>query len=120
MPHATKIVEFTVRARDELAKLANDNAPPEAAEAIQELMKAVLHPAVHPQEGGGGDRPLNDRELAALGTMIEYQADEFGVLSRLITLAVEIVFEVDHLAELRWTQFDEVMHYLVHLPGHRS
>jgi hypothetical protein len=120
MPKTAKISEFTTCARDELAKLANDNAPPEAAEAIHELMKAVLHPAAHPAESGDDDRPLDDRELSAIGTIIKYQANEFGVLSRLITLAVEIVFDVNNIAELRWTEFDAVVHYLVHLPGRHS
>ena len=66
------------------------------------------------------DRPLDDRELWAIGMMIECQADEFGVLSRLVTLAVEIAFEVNDLTGLRAAQFDAVMSYLAHLPGHRS
>jgi len=119
MPQADKISEFTTRARDELAKLANDNAPPEAAEAIRKLMQAVLHPAGQATDSYGGDRPLDDRELWAIGMMIECQADEFGVLSRLVILAVEIAFEVDDLTVLRAAQFDAVMSYLAHLPGHR-
>jgi hypothetical protein len=116
MQYTAKIAEFTTRARDELAMLANDNQPPEKAGKVQRLIQTVLGPQPPRQPiERGGDRPLNDAELCAVRRLIDYQADEFGVMARLITLAVEIAFEADDLMALRAAQFDAVMWYLVHL-----
>jgi hypothetical protein len=110
-----KIAEFTARGRDELAALANDNQPPAKAKRVSRLMDIVLDPAQFPPVICGTDRPLNDAESRAVHALIDYQADELGVFSRLITLAVEIAFEVDDLVELRADEFDAVVRYLVFL-----
>jgi hypothetical protein len=121
MPNSTagkniaKIAEFTARGRDELAALANDNQPPEKAKRVSRLMDIVLDPAHHAPGDFDADRRLNHAERCAIQTLIDYEADEFGVFSRLITLAVEIAFEVDSLAALRAAQFDVVIRYLVHI-----
>jgi hypothetical protein len=115
MPRSTKISEFKKGARAELAKLANDNAPPHAAEAIKVLMAVVLTANGRPALAGAGDRLLHQGELNALRALIDWQADQFGVFSRLIVLAVEIAFDADNLAQLRARDFDAVMSYVVHL-----
>jgi len=117
MPRSTKISEFTSRARDELAQLANDNAPPAAADAVRELMNVVLNPGSAPAGRPAGDRPLNEAEMRTVRSLIAYQGDQFGVFNRLIELAVEIAFDVDGLADLRAAQYDALVIYLVHLPS---
>ena len=118
MSNATKISEFTSRARAALAKAANENNPPATAEAIRKLMAAVLGPIDRLAISViTGDQPLNGIELQGLHQAIDWKAYEFGVTSRLIQLAVEIAFEVDDLAELRGRDFHAAMSYLVYLPG---
>ena len=118
MTKTAKIIEFTTRVRAELAQLANDNDPRDAAGAIRAMADAVLGGDRAPSPiAWDGDRYLTEAELRAVRALIRCQADGFGVFDRVITLAVEIAFDIDELAELRAAQFDAVMAYLVHLPG---
>jgi hypothetical protein len=120
MPRHDKISEFTIRAREEMAHRANDNAPPDSIKAIQELMRIVLDADGERPEPFEINRPLNATELSAVRTLIDWQADELGVLPRLIALAVEIAFSVEDVVELRAWDFDAVVSYVVYLQGDRT
>ncbi len=115
MLNAVKIAEFSAHARAELASLANDNQPPAKAERLHRLMEIVLDPSPSPPDIIRPDRPLTDAELRAIRSLIAYDANEFGVFEHLITLAVEITFDIADLTDLRAAQFDAVMRYLVGL-----
>lgn len=115
MKYRSKIAEFRARADEELVMLANDNQPPAKKERVRRLIKLVMEAERFPREDYSVDRPLTEAEAGVIRTLVDYGADNCGVLSILIVLAVEITFAVPDLAQLRAPQFDAVVRYLVHL-----
>lgn len=117
MKQTVKVAAFVEAGEKELSVGANDNQAPEWAGKVRRLMDVVIDKEPWPvsSRNAPDDRAINASELNAITALIDFQADQFGVGPLLISLAVEISFEVNGIGELRAWQFDAVTRFLVHL-----